>query len=79
MAISGELYIAGPYGDEEVKNITEHFCNLLGEPVTFSVKRDDSLIGGFLALLGGKVYDSSLLVRVQGMKRHMLEKERALS
>ncbi|MEL7610487.1 MAG: F0F1 ATP synthase subunit delta [Bacillota bacterium] len=79
MAISGELYIAGPFGDREIQGITEHFERLFGEPVALDVQRDDSLIGGFLALIGGKVYDSSLRARVQEMKRHMLEKERPIS
>lgn len=79
MAMSGELYVAGPFGDEEIKNVTEHFERLLGQPVTLSVHRDESLIGGFLALVDGKVYDSSLRARVREMKRHMLEKERPLT
>ncbi len=73
--INGNLYIAGPFEDEDIKKIEEHFTNLLGKQVFLEVQRDDRLLGGFLATVDGKVYDASLLVRMQGIRRHILSEE----
>ncbi|HWR19264.1 MAG TPA: F0F1 ATP synthase subunit delta [Clostridia bacterium] len=75
MALNGKLLIAGPFDKPEIDKVTEHFTRLLGQPVTFEVKRDESLIGGFLAMVDGRVYDSSIAVQLKEMSRYMLDKE----
>ena len=75
MALYGKLLIAGPFDKPEIDKVTEHFTRLLGQPVTFEVKRDESLIGGFLAMVDGRVYDSSIAVQLKEMSRYMLDKE----
>jgi len=75
MALNGKLYIAGPFDKPEIDKVTEQFTHLLGQPVTFEVKRDESLIGGFLAMVDGRVYDSSIAVQLKEMSRYMLDKE----
>ena len=75
MMHKGELYIAGPYDDTLIGNIEAQFSRLLGGEVTFDVQRDERLIGGFLAMVDGKVYDSSILSRVKDVERHLFESE----
>lgn len=75
MALKGMLYVAGPFDQTEIDKVTEHFTRLLGQPVAFEVKRDEKLIGGFLAMVDGKVYDSSIAVQLKDLGRYMLDKE----
>ncbi len=75
MMHKGELYIAGPCDDKLIGNIEAQFSRILGGEVTFDVQRDERLIGGFLAMVDGKVYDSSILSRVKDVERHLFESE----
>ena len=65
MALKGELYIAGPFDEEQIGSIEKHFAELLGEDVAFEIKKNDGLIGGFLAIIDGKVYDASFAYRIR--------------
>lgn len=65
MALKGELYIAGPFGKEQIDSIKAHFTELLGEEVEFDVRRNENLVGGFLAMINGKVYDASVAFRMK--------------
>ena len=65
MALRGELYTAGPFGEDQIESVKRHFCELLGQEVSFEVKQNDALIGGFLAIIDGKIYDASVAYRVK--------------
>ena len=65
MALKGELYIAGPFDEGQIGSIRKHFAELLGEDVNFDIKKNDGLIGGFLAIIDGKVYDASFAYRIK--------------
>ena len=65
MALKGELYTAGPFGEEQIESVKQHFKELLGQEVSFEVKRNEALIGGFLAIIDGKVYDASVAYRIK--------------
>ena len=65
MALRGELYTAGPFGEEQIESVKKHFNELLGQEVSFEVKRNDALIGGFLAIIDGKIYDASVAYRIK--------------
>ena len=71
MALKGELYVAGPFGKEQIESIKAHFTELLGEEVEFDVRRNESLIGGFMAMINGKVYDSSVAFRMKEAQHSM--------
>lgn len=73
--IKGILYVAGPFGTEDITRVEEYFSKMLGDKVVLDVKKDDKLIGGFMAMVGGKVYDASILAHVKDMQRYMLDKE----
>ncbi|MEN6634299.1 MAG: F0F1 ATP synthase subunit alpha [Clostridiaceae bacterium] len=65
MALRGELYTAGPFGEEQIESVKRHFNELLGQEVSFEVKRNEALIGGFLAIIDGKIYDASVAYRIK--------------
>ena len=75
MALKGDLYIAGPSSDAQVQDIGARLAKLIGQEVSLRVKRDDKLIGGFKAMVDGKVYDSSILARMKDIQRHLFERE----
>ena len=65
MALRGELYTAGPFGEEQIESVKRHFCQMLGQEVSFEVKQNEALIGGFLAIIDGKIYDASVAYRIK--------------
>ncbi|MDP3448896.1 MAG: F0F1 ATP synthase subunit alpha [Eubacteriales bacterium] len=65
MALKGELYTAGPFGEDQIESVKRHFIELLGQEVSFEVKHNEALIGGFLAIIDGKIYDASVAYRVK--------------
>lgn len=69
MALKGKLFMAGPYDEHTVAMIKDRFEKLHGESIAFDVQRDDTLIGGFRAMLDGKLYDSSMLTRLETMQQ----------
>lgn len=71
----GILYVAGPFGQADVCGIEERFSKMLGDKVVFDIKKNDELIGGFMAMVDGKVYDASILAQMKDIQRYMLDKE----
>jgi len=65
MALRGELYTAGPFGEDQIESVKKHFNELLGQEVSFEVKHNEALIGGFLAIIDGKIYDASVAYRIK--------------
>ena len=65
MALRGELYTAGPFGKDQIESVKRHFNELLGQEVSFEVKQNEALIGGFLAIIDGKIYDASVAYRIK--------------
>ena len=72
MALRGELYTAGPFGEDQIESVKRHFYELLGQEVSFEVKRNEALIGGFLAIIDGKIYDASVAYRVKEAQHLLL-------
>lgn len=71
METNAKLWVAGPYTDEDIQKICERFEGLLGSEIPFDIIRDETLIGGFVAHVNGKVYDSSIRGRLEELQRHM--------
>ncbi|MEA4919566.1 MAG: F0F1 ATP synthase subunit delta [Clostridiaceae bacterium] len=71
----GILYVAGPFGQADACGIEERFSKMLGDKVVFDIKKNDELIGGFMAMVDGKVYDASILAQMKDIQRYMLDKE----
>ncbi len=71
MDTNAKLWVAGPCTDEDIQSICDRFEALLGSSIDFEISRDESLIGGFVAHINGKVYDSSIRGRLEELQRHM--------
>lgn len=69
----GTLKIAPPYDDELVNIISEGFRDLLGQPVEFDVVEDENLIGGFLVIVDGVIYDAGLKQQLERTRGKLKE------
>ena len=72
MALKGELYTAGPFGEKQIASVKKRFEKLLGQEVSFDVRENEALIGGFLAIIDGKVYDASVAYRIKEAQRALV-------
>ena len=54
------LRVAPPYDESEIRSITQGFEALFGKKLDFEVVPDESLLGGFVARIGNRVFDASL-------------------
>lgn len=69
----GQLLIAGPMNEGDILRLKEGFDRIAGEAVEFDVRREDSLLGGFIAYVGGRAYDMSLRTQLKSMRKHLQE------
>ena len=53
------LMVAPTIDEASIQRITKQFSEFKGSPVDFDVVKDDKLIGGFIAMIDGVVYDTS--------------------
>ncbi len=67
------LKLAGEFTDEDIERIRSGFSKMLGRDIRFKVVRDESLIGGFSAFINGKIYDASILARINDMQRQLTD------
>lgn len=65
--MKGTLWYTG-FSPAQLEQIKTQFEGLLGEKIAFDVIRDPSLIGGFVAHVGGKAYDASFRSRLKAMR-----------
>jgi F0F1-type ATP synthase delta subunit len=56
----GELRIAGPWTDDQLKALCVKLEQKYNTPTSFRISRDEALIGGFVARIDGKVVDASI-------------------
>lgn len=63
------LKLAGPHSTDEIESIKANFTELLGKAYAFDIVEDSSLIGGFVAYIDGKVYDASIALQIENLKR----------
>lgn len=66
--IQGELITSMPIDAETEAYIAQKFNGMLGEPVSFTKRVDESILGGFVAIINGKVYDGSVRSGMKTMK-----------
>ena len=53
--------------------IKDEFSAKTGKQTDFEIRTDDSLIGGFVAYVDGKIYDASLSSRIDDISRFLTE------
>lgn len=71
--IEGELVTSMPLDEDAMKFIEEEFSKMLGGKVRFKTSIDESIIGGFVARINGRVYDGSLLSRLSTMREYITD------
>lgn len=61
----------------ETEKIEKGFEEKLGADIEWDVKTDESIIGGFIAALGGKIYDNSVRTRLDSVTDSFLKAVRS--
>ena len=59
------LKIPSKFPPEEVENIKKNFERIAGQPISFKIENDESLIGGFCVYMDGKIYDTAYTTQLQ--------------
>lgn len=67
----GVLKLAAPCNDEQLASITDRLEHLLGCHLELTTEIDNSLIGGFVGLVDGKVYDFSYAAQLSAMQQKL--------
>ena len=67
----GVLKLAAPCDNKELSAIIDRLERLLGCHLELTTEIDSSLIGGFAALVGGKVYDFSYVPQLTDMQQKL--------
>lgn len=65
------LLIASPYDEATIHAIQDGFTKQLGKELDFEVVEDNKIIGGFIAIIDGKVYDASYSSRLYEISRQL--------
>lgn len=59
---------AQPFDQESINAIKERFQTLVHEPLRCRVEVDPDLVGGFIAFVGGTVYDFSFKTQLDALR-----------
>ena len=70
---NGRLIMASSPTSEQIARLTDGFSKKLGEPVHFNVVLDAKILGGFIAVIDGVVYDASYTGELEAIGRFLLE------
>ncbi len=65
---TAKITSAAPLSDDEKVSIKQKLTELCGHDVILECELDSTLLGGFVALVDGKIFDASLKSQLQGIK-----------
>jgi F-type H+-transporting ATPase subunit alpha len=65
------LLIAPPYDNDTIQTIKAGFAKQYGENLDFEIVENEKLLGGFIAIINGRVYDTSFSTRLQEIGREL--------
>lgn len=65
------LLIAPPYDEATTKEIRDGFNKQYDRELDFDIVEDEKLLGGFIAIIDGKVYDASYSSRLHDISRQL--------
>ena len=65
------LLIAPPYDEKTVQTIKDGFSKQYGEDLDFEVVENNQILGGFIAIINGRVYDTSFSTRLQEISKQL--------
>ena len=66
-----EVITAIPLDDEGKQSLEEHLSAIVGKKVVIKPEVDSSLVGGFVARIGGKLLDGSTRSRLEALKKEL--------
>ena len=69
-----EVITAVPLDDEDRLRLGERLGAVVGKKVVVKLEVDSSLIGGFIARIGGKLLDGSTRSKLEALKREMVRR-----
>ncbi|MEZ5987887.1 MAG: ATP synthase F1 subunit delta [Planctomycetota bacterium] len=69
--VEGVLSTALAIPEDELAALRETLARLLGRKVVLSVEQDESLLGGFRALIGDRLFDASLRGQLEKLGRRL--------
>ena len=69
--LEGYVYSPDKLTPSQMKALEEGFYKKIGKRVVLKNILDPSLLGGVRVALGGKVYDSSIKGRLEGLRHHL--------
>lgn len=67
------LYVSKNTSQKTLEYIKEQFQARYGYTLSFHVVENPALLGGFLAVINGQIYNASLLAKLQDLKKYLLE------
>jgi F-type H+-transporting ATPase subunit delta len=67
----GVLYVASPLTPNQKEAITTALASQLHIDLTLTEQKDPTLIGGFRVEIDGKVYDASIIGKLEALQRHL--------
>lgn len=71
--IEGDLITALPIDEETEEFICKEFSKALGDTVVLKKSIDESIIGGFVVNIDGRVYDGSVLASIDALKEFITD------
>ncbi len=71
--IHGKLKSGASMSEEQIRRIERGFAEKLGDWVRLAVEVDETLIGGFMAIIDGIVYDASYKSQLTELKHFLKE------
>ena len=75
MAIEGKLKSAVALDELTIQSIRKSFESLTGEDIKFTVEVTPELLGGFVVVIGNKVYDRSIRSHLSKLKNFIVDSE----
>ena len=75
MAIEGKLRSAVKLDDLTVQSIRKRFESLVGEEIQLKTEVVPELLGGFVVILGNKVYDRSIRAHLGKIKNFIVDSD----
>jgi F-type H+-transporting ATPase subunit delta len=67
------LTTAVDFGDELIADLKERFESVLSKKVRFTFRKDEAIIGGFVAKVQDTVYDASIAHQLELLKKKFTE------
>lgn len=75
MAKHADLYLTPRTTPEQIETLRQRFAELVGGPLDFSIHLEENLLGGFICVIDGTVYDASLFSKMQNARNWLMSSD----